>query len=63
MWQYFIISIVLFIAICYACKQIIEAIRAAKDPCGGCKGCAIRKKIREHQKTVKHSKQSCHNKS
>lgn len=50
MWQYFIIAIILLIAVSYAVQKVIETLKAANDPCGGCAGCAIHDKLKQQQK-------------
>ncbi len=60
MWQYIIIGVVLFVALYYAYKKIRETIRAASDPCSGCKGCAVHQKLKEQQQLGGQTKLACH---
>jgi hypothetical protein len=53
MWQYFVVIIVLVLAVGYAAWRIRQNLRRTSDPCcgcNGCEGCKMKKQLCEKKK-------------
>lgn len=59
--QYYIVLIVILIAVIYAAQRIKQTIKSSKSGCYGCKGCALREQIikKEKEKGYKTTKKAC----
>ena len=48
--QYYIVFIIILIAVIYAAQRIKQTIKSSKSGCYGCKGCALREQIIKKEK-------------